>query len=459
MTAYKNLTQGNMGLQLISLALPLLIGNIFQQLYNTIDAIVIERYVGEAAFAALGIAGTVMNLFIFVLGGCCTGIAVIAASLYGKGDFKSLRQEIFLSAVFGAAFTLLLSVLGIFGTPFILKAIQTPASVSILVVKYLNIIFSGLLASFFYNFFAAILRAVGNTQTALLFLIISILTNGILALLFVAEFHMGVEGAALATVIAQSLSALLCFVYIRRKQPFLRVRREDMCFNGPLIIKTGQYAAISAMHQSSLYVGKLLVQGVVNTMGLAAIAAYTATTRIEGIAQAFGDSGAEAISIFVAQNTGAGNHRRAAEGFGKGLVMLVLLGLALSAVIYTEAKLFLNILVSASNTTTMAYGVSYLHALCLFYFLCFAGNAFVGYFRGSGHVNIPFIGTTMHISIRVVLAYLLFSSLGLDAVAYATGIGWVSIVLFQSIIFWRIRKGRGSDTANTDCIKQTVPNV
>jgi len=433
------LTDGSIRPQLISLALPLLIGNIIQQFYNTVDTIIVGRYVGETAFAALGVAGTVMNLFIFILGGCCTGIAIIAASLFGSGNFKSLRQEIFLSAVLGIIFSLILSVTAILFMPSLLNIIQTPVEIIPFIKQYLNIIFIGLIATFLYNFFSAILRAIGNTKMALIFLLFSMICNIILDMLFVAWLGLGIAGAAWATVLSQFICAMLCQLYIKTKLPFLKLSREDMRYDQQLIHKTAQYAVVSALHQSSLYIGKLLVQGAVNSIGFAAISAYTATTRIEGIAQAFGDSGAEAISVFVAQNTGAQKKERSLDGFKKGLVMLTFLGLVLSAIMFLSAKPLMSLFVSKSNDTAIKNGVTYINIISCFYFLCFIGSAFVGYFRGSGRVKIPFIGTTMHISVRVILSYLLVSKLSLGAVALSTGIGWIVVVTFQIFIYRKIK--------------------
>lgn len=434
------LSEGKIQPLLVRLAFPLLIGNILQQFYNIISSIIVERYLGETAFAAIGIAGTVMNLFIFILGGCCTGIAVIMASLYGKGDHPALRQAIFLSLVFGASFTLLIGLLGLTCTPFLLRLIQTPPAVSALAVEYLNTIFLGFLACFFYNFFAAVLRAIGNTSAALLFLLVSIVISLFLAILFVAHLGLGVRGAALATVLAQILSALLCLLYIRKTLPFLRVGREDMRYDGSMIAKITRFSLVSALHQSSLYIGKLLVQGAVNTMGLAAISAYTATTRVEGIVLAVGDSGAEAISVFVAQNTGAGKRPRARQGFFIGLRGLLAIAALLSLILFFSAEALMRFFVPDGSVQTISYGTSYLQILCFFYFLSYTGSAFVGFYRGSGLVNIPLIGTTLHISLRVILSYLFVSSLGMDAVSYATGIGWIVIVIFHSLMFVHLKK-------------------
>lgn len=432
------LTEGPIQSQLITLALPLLIGNIIQQLYNTIDTIIVGRYVGENAFAALGVAGTVMNLFIFVIAGGCTGVALIVATLYGRGDHSTLRRELFLSIVLGAICTLILSITAILFMPILLEAIHTPSEITSYARQYLNIIFIGLLATFIYNLLSATMRAIGNTKIALFFLLLAMLLNLFLDLILVAKLNFGISGAAWATVISQLLCAGLCQLYILKKLPFLKIRSKDMVFDSSLIRKTAQFAFISALHQSSLYIGKLMVQGAVNSIGFAAISAYTATTRIEGIAQAFGNSGAEAISVFVAQNTGADNNARSIEGFKKGLTLLTALGLLISIIMFLNAKPLLNLFISESNKEAIGLGIRYIQIICCFYFLCFIGSAFVGYFRGSGQVRIPFLGTTMHISIRVVLSYLLVSKFSLGAVSLATGIGWISVVAFQMIVYSKV---------------------
>ncbi|MBF4693455.1 MATE family efflux transporter [Fusibacter ferrireducens] len=433
-----NLTEGPIQSQLIKLALPLLIGNIIQQLYNTVDTIIVGRYVGENAFAALGVAGTVMNLFIFVIAGGCTGVALIVATLYGKGDYNTLRRELFLSIVLGIACTLSLSIVAITFMPILLKVIHTPLEITAYTRQYLNIIFIGLLATFIYNLLSATMRAIGNTQIALFFLIFAMLLNIFLDLLLVAKLNFGIAGAAWATVISQLLCAGLCQLYILKQLPFLKIRPEDMRFDSSLIHKTAQFAFISALHQSSLYIGKLLVQGAVNSIGFAAISAYTATTRIEGIAQAFGNSGAESISVFVAQNTGAGNRARSISGFKKGLFLLTALGLFISIMMLFNARLLLKLFISNANEEAIALGIRYIQIICCFYFLCFIGSAFVGYFRGSGQVKIPFLGTTLHITIRVILSYVLVSKCALAAVALATGIGWIAVVAFQVIVYSKV---------------------
>lgn len=430
-----DLTEGNIKRQLIYLSIPLLIGSIFQQFYNTIDSIIVGTYVGHDAFAAIGISGTIMNLFIFIVIGCCTGISIITAQLYGEKNYEYMRNEIFLSSVLGGVATIIISVLGIIFMPIILNIIQTPSQLKGYVTQYMNVILGGLISTFLYNFLSSILRSVGNTKMALIFLVISIILNIILDLVLIKQFSMGIIGVALATVISQLVSAVLLYLYIIFKIPFLRVKKGDIKYNFKLIKLTCQYSFVSALHQSSLYIGKLLVQGAVNSLGIDAISAYTATGRIEDVILAFGNSGSEATSIFIAQNTGAKNYKRVLEGFKNALILIQLVCILIILFLFFKSDILLNFFVFDEGKSVLNYGVQYFRIISLFYIISLVGSIFVGYYRGTGHVNIPVIGTTLQITIRVILSYLLSRTMGIGGVALATGIGWVGIITFQISVF------------------------
>lgn len=335
----KNLLMGNIRGQLVQLAFPLLLGNVLQQLYNAVDSIIIGRFVGSTAFAAVGVAGTVRN-----------------------------------------------------------------------------------------------------TRIPLLFLAVAAAINTGLDLLFVAAFSMGVTGAAAATVIAQLISAACCSAYIWKRIPFAVFRRQDMAVDGGLLSRTVRFGLVSALQQSSLYIGKLLVQGAVNSLGTACISAFTAATRIEGFVNSFGDSGAEAIAIFVAQNTGAGQEKRAEKGFSAGIRMMAVLCLCVCTAMFYFAPSLISFFLGGGGQEEIPQGVTYLRIVSCFYLFCFLGASFVGYFRGTGRVNLPVLGTSLHIAIRVALSYLLITRLQLGAVAIATGAGWIVVVCLHSFFFYKIRK-------------------
>ena len=227
------LTQGNISRQLIALSVPMLAGNILQQLYNTIDAVIVGSFVGDTAFAAVGVAGSVMNLFLFLISGGCDGVGTLLSQFYGAGDGPTFRREFCLSGLFGAGACVVLTALGLLVLSPLLDLLQTPANVAVCARDYLRIIFLGFPAAFAYHLASGVLRAVGNTRAALGFLALSTGANLVLDLALVPS--MGMAGAALATVLAQALAACLCAAYLRLRFPELMFRREDMVMDFPLL--------------------------------------------------------------------------------------------------------------------------------------------------------------------------------------------------------------------------------
>ena len=216
-TSEITLLEGEIKKELIALALPLLLGNILQQLYNTADALIAGQFLGTDAFAAVGVAGSVMNLFIFMLNGFCVGLSVIFAQLYGAGNQAAFRREVFVAVSLGSLITLLLSISSIAALQPVLSLIHTPPGLTGQVSAYLNVIIAGMIATYFYNLFSGILRSVGNINAALYFLFLSVVLNVAFDYLFVALFSFGVAGAAWATVLAQSISASGCFCYLLKR--------------------------------------------------------------------------------------------------------------------------------------------------------------------------------------------------------------------------------------------------
>ena len=434
------LLEGNIRRELISLSIPLLIGSVLQQMYNTVDSLIISRFLGTEAFSAVGIAGTIMNLFIFVLTGFCTGISVILAQMYGSGDRSAFRREVFTSLSLGAGITIVLAALFLALMRPVLVLIQSPAALIPYIEAYLRVIIGGMLCTYFYNLFSSMLRAIGDTRAATFFLFVAVAVNAVLDLLFVGELHFGIAGAAWATVLSQLLSALCCLIYIARRDRDLLCSRYEFHLDKSLVGRTLTFGFSSALHQSSLYIGKIFVQGAVNTLGTPGIAAYTATTRIEGFANSFGTSVGQALSVFVSQNYGAKNADRVRDGLKESLKLGVCLGLMLSALMFLSARVGVGIFLKDGEAQAIAYGVAYLRQIALFYVMCFTGNLFAGYFRGVGRVYTPLAATTLHISVRVVLSYLWAGKLGLRAVALATGVGWLCMTAVQLTMLWRIRR-------------------
>lgn len=392
-----DLTSGSIPQHLLRLAAPLIMGNILQQLYNTVDAFILGRFAGDLEFAGVGVAGSVMNLFLFMITGACTGISVIFAQLYGAGERERFRREHWLSLSCGLAVTLVCSGLGFLLLSPLLRLIQTPSKLKTFVSVYLTIILASLPAAFLYNLYGALLRAIGRANAALM-------VNVALDYCFVARFQLGIASAAWATAASQAISAVLCILYLRRKAPELIFARADCRMDGELLKQTAHFSFVTALHQSSLYIGKLLVQGAVNTGGTDMISAYTATTRIEGFANSFGDSGSAATSVLVAQNRGAGKEERVKESFRSSLFLMLAMGLAMSLIMYVSASTSVGFMLGTRSGAAFENARDDLKLVALFYTLCFTGNTFAGYFNGIGKVSVPFLGATSHIALRVVLS-------------------------------------------------------
>ena len=431
------LLEGNIRRELIQLALPLLVGNVLQQLYNTVDSIIIGHFLGTQAFSAVGVAGTIMNLFIFVLAGFCTGISILLAQLYGSGDRSSFRREVFISTSLGAAVTLVLSAIFLVLMRPVLYMINSPAELIGYIEEYLKIIIGGMLCSYLYNLGSGMLRAIGDTRAATFFLFVSVVVNAAADYLFVGVWQMGIGGAAWATVLSQLLAALCCMLYIFKRDRDLICTRYDIGFDRSLVKRTLSFGCTSALHQSSLYIGKIFVQGAVNLLGTPGIAAYTATMRVEGFSNSLGTSMGSALSVFVSQNHGAGKSQREKDGFKQGMGLALAMGVAFSALMFLLARPSMGWFLDAAEKQAIDYGADYMRMISIFYLLCFTGNTFVGFFRGVGRMRVLLIGTTLHITIRAVMSHMLVGTMGLQAVALATGVGWMCMTVYQIVCLFR----------------------
>ena len=439
-TKENELLSGNIYKLLIRLALPLIAGDILQQFYNTIDAVIIGKFVGNEAFAAIGVAGTIMNVFLFSIVGFCVGTVAIFSQYYGQSNIEMYRREMFLVFVPGSVMVILLSILSVGAIPFILPFMQTPGKLMPYVREYLIVILGGMLISYLYNAANGILQSVGDTNAVLVFLTISIIGNVILDYTFVGIFSFGIKGAAIATCLAQCISAVMAGIFIRKKYPELVFGRQDMVIQKDMVCRTLYFGFATMLHQAGLYIGKVLVQGAVNTLGIFAISAYTATTRIEGFINAFSTSGLQAIAVVTGQNVGAGLKTRVRKTLKSGMILLSVMGAVLSVVLYMGAGIFMNLVNSSAGAEEIHAGIQYLQWVSCFYIFNYIGSTFVGYFRGIGKVDRAFKGTVIQMSARVILTFLMIRKLNLPGVALATGIGWMMIVTYFVFEFRKDKK-------------------
>lgn len=436
----RNMTSGSIGKHLIAFSIPMILGNMFQLTYNAVDSIIVGRYAGEEALAAVGTANPIMNIIIFFIIGICMGASVLMSEFYGSGDLEKLKKEISTTIIIGTIFTVIISIVCIILAKYLLMLIQTPKEVLGLASDYLRIIFFGLIFTFFYNVFAAALRSIGDSKTPILFLMISSVCNACLDIVFVRYLDFGVIGAAYATIIAESLSCTLCVIYTYYKVPILRLKSKDFKIDSSLLKKTISYSWYTSMQQTSLHIGKVLVQGAVNPLGVNSIATFNAVNRVDDFAFTPEQSISHSMTTFIAQNRGAKQEDRIKKGFRRGMQLEILYWAVLVGIVYFGSGRVMKLFVPNSDNNIVMLGTSYLQAMAVFYIMPAITNGIQGYFRGMGKLNVTLIATTIQMIGRVFLAYLLAPSMGIKGIAYACFGGWIVMLLYEIPVYFKYKK-------------------
>ncbi|GLB32187.1 MATE family efflux transporter [Lacrimispora amygdalina] len=433
----KDMTKGNISSQLIRFSIPLVLGNLFQLTYNAVDSIIVGRFAGEDALAAVGTANPVMSIVILGITGICIGASVLMSEFFGAGDEKRLKEEVSTVLLFGSFFSFIIAALGFISSRGILRLLRVPDQILEDAAMYLRIIFLGMPFTFFYNAVASALRSVGDSKTPVRFLAVASVLNGLLDVVFVAWFQMDVIGAALATDIAEAVSAGLCILYIYKRVPLLRVGRNEIRLDRDLLNLTLRQGAITALQQSCQPIGKLLIQGMINPLGVSTIAAFNAVNRVDDFAFTPEQSISSGIMTFVAQNRGAKNSSRIKRGFHTGLMIEAGYWVFICILILVIKEPVMKLFVSVNDTGMVEIGVKYLGLMAFFYLMPAFTNGIQGFFRGMGNMSITLISTLIQISVRVVFVSLFVPVMGLKGVAYASLIGW-ACMLFAEVpyYFW-----------------------
>ena len=439
----KDMTKGTISSQLIRFSIPLVLGNLFQLTYNAVDSIVVGQFAGEEALAAVGTAGPVMNIVILGITGICIGASVLMSEFFGAGNHEKLKQEVATTLLFGCYFSLAIVILGLFCSGGIIRLLRVPEEIAEDATVYLRLILIGMPFTFFYNGVASALRSVGDSRTPVRFLAVASVLNAFLDLIFVAGFHMGVFGAAFSTVIAEAVSAFLCIFYIYRKVPLLRLGPKDFRMDRELLRLTVKQGAVTALQQSCQPIGKLLIQGVINPLGVSTIAAFQAVNRVDDFAFTPEQSISSGLMTFVAQNRGAGNGERVRRGFRTGLFIEFSYWVIICIVILLVKEPVMKLFVSQGDGSMVRIGAEYLSLMAFFYLLPAFTNGIQGFFRGMGNMSITLISTLIQISVRVVFVYLLVPSMGMKGVPFACLIGWVCMLIYEvPYYFWFKKKNK-----------------
>ena len=438
----RKMTQGSIARHLIAYALPLILGNLFQLTYNAVDSIVIGKFAGENALAAVSSANPVMTIVILGVSGVSIGASVLMSRFYGAGDEDALRREVATTIVFGAIASLVVFAVGWPLSGPVLRLMNVPDEILEMAARYLQVIFVGFLFTFQYNILAAALRSVGDSRTPVVYLALASVMNAGLDMLLVAGLRWGVVGAGVATVAAEGISALLCARHIYRKIPLLHLGLRELKIDRRLLDETVSSGAITALQQACQPIGKALIQSVMNAQGVSVIAAFNAVSRVDDFACIPEQSISSSMMTCIAQNRGAGEHARVGETLRRGMMIEAAYGVLICAAVLLVKEPVMRLFAAQDSMQMVSMGVDYLTLMAFFYILPGITNGIQGYFRGMGEMKTTLVATFIQISIRALVVAVLVPRVGLNGAAWACAIGWSAMLCYT---FARYRKVRTNE--------------
>lgn len=431
----KDLTTGNPLKLILLFSVPLLIGNIFQQFYNIADIVIVGRTLGIQALAAVGATAPLFFLIMFIIVGLTNGFAVVTGQRFGAKDYEGVRRSVTMSVILSSVLTLVFTVFCMYFMPYILGLMNVPADIYKDAYLYIQIVIFGLFTANFYNLLASIIRALGDSKTPLYFLIFASILNIILALLFIIYFHWGVPGSAVAVVVSQAISALLCVFYVKKNFPILHLKKDDWIFNKKSDLAFAwehlNVGLPMAVQFSVLGIGVLIIQSVCNSFGSDVIAAFTAALRIEQIATLPMISFGVALAAFVAQNFGAGSYRRIKVSVKKASIINLHLSVVMACIMHFWGSDIVKIFIGGQNPEIIKIAHDYLFVSSLFYFFLSQIFIYRNALQGLGKALIPLIASLGELLVRSFAAVYLAVRFSYFGIFYAGPIAWItaSIVL------------------------------
>ena len=438
----KDLTQGSITKTLLFFAMPMIAGNLLQQFYNIADTLIVGRFLGAEALAAVGSSYTLMTFLTSILLGLSMGSGAVFSIYYGEKNEEKLKESMVAAFWLILVVALVLNVIVFLCIHPIMNFLQVPEEIYDIMKEYLWIVFCGIFASFLYNYFASLLRAVGNSMAPLMFLAVSAVLNIILDLWFVLGLKWGVAGAAAATVFSQYVAGIGIFLYSGIKLPYFYEIKKYIRPKKEMMKAIGQFSFLTCLQQSVMNLGILMVQGLVNSFGTVIMAAFAAAVKIDSFVympvQDFGN----AFSTFVAQNYGAGREDRIKNGIKKAVRLSVGFSLCISAVVFIFARPLMMIFIRPEETAILNAGVEYLRIEGAFYSGIACLFLLYGYYRAVKKPGMSLVLTIISLGTRVALAYVLSAipEIGVTGIWWSVPIGWGLADLAGFLYYKRLRK-------------------
>ncbi len=432
----KTLTKGKPLLLILSFSLPLIAGNIFQQLYSMADTLIVGRTIGVHALAAVGCTGGITFLILGFVGGLTSGLSIITAQKFGSGDYDGVRRSFAVSIIISCISTILLTVISVLLTYPLLKLLQTPSEIIHDADVYLRIIFLGIPAIVLFNLLSNMIRALGDSKTPLYFLIFTCMVNIVLDLVFILVFHTGVAGAGIATVLSQLLSGILCILFIQKKMDLLWLRKSDFRWNSQNL-RIHLITALPMAFQSSIIaIGSLILQFALNRLGATSVAAYTAAQKIETIATMPTNSFGIAMATYSAQNYGAGKIDRIRKGVTQCIFLSCTYSIAFGILLILIGRKLITLFVSSQETGVIQLSHTYLIITGCTYFILALLFIYRFTLQGLGKVLIPTIAGIMELVMRAFSGLILAEHFGFIGACLSNPLAWIGATIPLGIAYY-----------------------
>ena len=427
----KDMTVGSPWKLILAFGIPLVIGNIFQQFYNMVDSIIVGKYVGKTALAAVGSTGS-LNFMIIGFGiGICSGFGIPIAQSFGGKKIKQMKEYIIHSFYLCTMITVIMTIVTVLALPTILTWMQTPADIYDQAYGYIVVIFLGLFATMIYNMLSSILRAIGDSKTPLYFLILSSVINILLDLLFITQFHMGAPGAAYATVIAQFISGIACFIYMKKKTDILTFEHDEKRFQKAMCQKLLQMGLPMALQFSITAIGSVVIQSAVNSLGSDVVAAVTAAMKISIMLTQPLETLGLTMATYGGQNLGANQIERIFKGVHVSYIIGAIYCVVAFIFVYFTSDYLSLLFIDASETVIISEIKQYLIANSICYYILSILFILRNLLQGLGYSFLAMFGGVAEMIARCIVAFCFVGMLGFDAICIANPLAW----LFADVVF------------------------
>ena len=438
-----DMTKGNPLKLIVKFMIPLIIGNLFQQFYNMADIIIVGRFIGVKALAAVGATGTIMFLLLGFLMGLTSGFTVITAQRFGAGDIEGVRKSVASAIILSAIITVIGTLISVNYMDALLTLMNTPADIFVEARTYISIICYGFVCTISYNLVSSVLRAVGNSKAPLYFLVVAALLNIVLDLYFIIVLKLGVAGAALATVISQGVAGVLCTIYIAKKVPTLHLKKEHFKLDENLVKNQLTTGIPMALQYSITAVGTIVVQSALNQLGSIAVAAYTAADKVEGLVTQPYFALGMTMSTFSAQNRGVNDFGRIRQGVRISNIISAIYSVIMAFFIIFFMKYMILLFVSENVAEILSFAQIFVNVTSVFFIPLGMIFIYRNSLQGAGFALIPLLGGVVELVSRVAVAIVAARNLSFTGVCYANVAAWLTTAIFLWVSYQIIFKNLG----------------